>query len=214
MSTEHGTPELPPLPVDFRPAKTRAVLLAAAVAIFVVVSAVALLLDSLSPAEKTSFVFTAALLAGILVLLARPRVRADEDGVTVVNITRVRRLAWAEIVRVNLRTGDCLGLPRPQRRHQHAGPRHPARQRPRRRRPRRPPPARPGRTPLQRAALRRLTRTTAVPRTRRRRYSAGGFCGPRPDSTSPYACIRSGSRRVARSSRPGVCGKAVSRRSR
>ncbi|MFD3951737.1 PH domain-containing protein [Streptomyces albidoflavus] len=107
MSTEHGTPELPPLPVDFRPAKTRAVLLAAAVAIFVVVSAVALLLDSLSPAEKTSFVFTAALLAGILVLLARPRVRADEDGVTVVNITRVRRLAWAEIVRVNLRTGDA-----------------------------------------------------------------------------------------------------------
>ncbi len=107
MSTEHGTPELPALPVDFRPAKTRAVLLSAAVALFVVVSAVALLLDSLSPAEKTSFVFTAALLAGILLLLARPRVRADEDGVTVVNITRVRRLAWAEIVRVNLRTGDA-----------------------------------------------------------------------------------------------------------
>lgn len=50
--------------------------------------------------------FTAALLSGVLVLLSRPKVVADEDGVTVVNITRSRRLAWAEIVKVNLRPGD------------------------------------------------------------------------------------------------------------
>lgn len=31
---------------------------------------------------------------------------ADDSGVTVVNLTRTRRLSWAEIVRVNLRAGD------------------------------------------------------------------------------------------------------------
>ncbi|BFO19821.1 hypothetical protein SHKM778_62090 [Streptomyces sp. KM77-8] len=50
--------------------------------------------------------FTAALLAGVLFLLARPKVVADECGVTVVNIVSRRRLDWAEILRVNLRPGD------------------------------------------------------------------------------------------------------------
>jgi hypothetical protein len=42
----------------------------------------------------------------VLTLLSRPKVVADENGVTVVNLTRTRRLAWAEILRVNLRPGD------------------------------------------------------------------------------------------------------------
>ena len=42
----------------------------------------------------------------MLVLLARPKVVADETGVTVVNIASSRRLAWAEILQVNLRPGD------------------------------------------------------------------------------------------------------------
>ncbi len=50
--------------------------------------------------------FTAALLAGVLFLLARPKVVADETGVTVVNIVHRRRLEWAEILQVNLRSGD------------------------------------------------------------------------------------------------------------
>ncbi|GGM13225.1 membrane protein [Streptomyces fumigatiscleroticus] len=98
--------DLPALPVTFRPGRTRAVLITAAVAIFVVITAVALLLEQLSPAEQLSFVVTAALLAGVLLLLARPKVVADESGVTVVNLTRRRRLDWAEILRVNLRPGD------------------------------------------------------------------------------------------------------------
>ncbi|MFE4592684.1 PH domain-containing protein [Streptomyces laurentii] len=96
----------PALPVTFRPARTRVVLLTSGVAMFVVISAVGLMLDSLSPGERMSFVFVAALFAGVLVMLSRPKVVADDDGVTVVNITRVRRLAWAEILRVNLRPGD------------------------------------------------------------------------------------------------------------
>jgi hypothetical protein len=94
------------LPVTFRPGSTRVVLLTAAVAIFVVITAVAMLLKQLSPGERVSFVFTALLLDAVLLLLARPKVVADEDGVTVVNLTNKRRLEWAEILQVTLRPGD------------------------------------------------------------------------------------------------------------
>ncbi|MFJ4714813.1 PH domain-containing protein [Streptomyces sp. NPDC088785] len=97
---------LPSLPVTFRPGRTRVILHTLGAASFVTITVVALVLHGMSPAEKTSFVFTAALFWGVLALLARPKVVADGDGVTVVNIARGRRLAWAEIVRVNLRPGD------------------------------------------------------------------------------------------------------------
>lgn len=98
--------ELPPLPVTFRPGRTRGILLTAGAAIFVVITAVALLLEKLGPGERLSFILTGALMFGVLALLARVRVVADEAGVTVVNIASRRRLAWAEIVQVNLRPGD------------------------------------------------------------------------------------------------------------
>ncbi|MFD5231762.1 PH domain-containing protein [Streptomyces qaidamensis] len=97
---------LPTLPVTFRPGSTRVVLLTAAVAILVVITAVAMLLKQLSPGERVSFVFTALLLDAVLLLLARPKVVVDEDGVTVVNLTNKRRLEWAEILQVTLRPGD------------------------------------------------------------------------------------------------------------
>ncbi|MCT9079074.1 PH domain-containing protein [Streptomyces fulvoviolaceus] len=98
--------DLPALPVTFRPARTRAVLLTAAVAIFVVITVVALLLDQLGPGERLSFVFTAALISWVLARLGRVKVVADESGVTVVNFAGERRLDWAEIIQVNLRPGD------------------------------------------------------------------------------------------------------------
>ncbi|MGP2438190.1 PH domain-containing protein [Streptomyces sp. JW3] len=104
--TAAGRPELPALPVTFRPGHTRAVLLAAAVVLFVVLTTVAMLLDGLGPGERLSFVLTALILDGVLLMLARPKAVAEESGVTVVNLTRRRRLDWAEIVRVNLRAGD------------------------------------------------------------------------------------------------------------
>ncbi|MFI6422393.1 PH domain-containing protein [Streptomyces sp. NPDC050842] len=97
---------LPALPVTFRPGRTRAVLLTVGTVMFVVITAVALMLERLGPGERVSFVFTAALLFGVLIMLSRPKVVADDEGVTVVNITRTRRLAWAEILKVNLRPGD------------------------------------------------------------------------------------------------------------
>ncbi|MFG2499178.1 PH domain-containing protein [Streptomyces sp. NPDC048441] len=103
---DQTTPALPTLPVTFRPSRTRVVLLTAGAAIFVVLTVIALLIPGLSPGERTSFIFTGALLFGVLMLLSRPKVVADESGVTVVNIATSRRLAWAEIVQVNLRPGD------------------------------------------------------------------------------------------------------------
>ena len=99
-------PEVPALPVTFRPTRTRIVLLTVGAAMFFVITAIALLLENLSAGERSSFVFTALLFFGVLALLSRPKVVADEAGVTVVNLTRMRRLEWAEILRVNLRPGD------------------------------------------------------------------------------------------------------------
>ncbi|MEU3422536.1 PH domain-containing protein [Streptomyces murinus] len=99
-------PTLPSLPVTFRPGHTRAILLTAAVAIFLTISGVALLLEGLGPGERMSFVVTGALIFWVLAQLARIKVVADESGVTVVNIASSRRLAWAEILQVNLRPGD------------------------------------------------------------------------------------------------------------
>ena len=99
-------PTLPALPVTFRPGRTRAVLLTVGAAMFAVITAVALMLEKLGPGERASFILTAALFLGVLAMLSRPKIVADDHGVTVVNITRTRRLAWAEILRVNLRPGD------------------------------------------------------------------------------------------------------------
>ncbi|KAK1183506.1 PH domain-containing protein [Streptomyces sp. NBS 14/10] len=111
MSASEPAPAQPPaglpaLPVTFRPTRTRAVLLTVGVAQAVVLSAIALLLERLSPGEKLTFVFTGLLFFGVLALLSRPKVVADADGVTVVNLATKRRLAWAEVLRVNLRSGD------------------------------------------------------------------------------------------------------------
>ncbi|WP_256642334.1 PH domain-containing protein [Streptomyces murinus] len=99
-------PTLPSLPVTFRPGHTRTILLTAAVAIFLTISGVALLLEGLGPGERMSFVVTGALIFWVLAQLARIKVVADESGVTVVNIASSRRLDWAEILQVNLRPGD------------------------------------------------------------------------------------------------------------
>ncbi|GHH75873.1 membrane protein [Streptomyces sulfonofaciens] len=103
---DRAAAEPPALPVTFRPASTRAVLLGGGGVLFAVLTAVALLLPDIRPAERLSFIVTAALLCAALVLLSRPRVVADVSGVTVVNILGGRRLEWAEILRVNLRPGD------------------------------------------------------------------------------------------------------------
>ncbi|GHF51381.1 membrane protein [Streptomyces morookaense] len=98
---------MPELPVTFRPTRTRIVLLTMGVALLVALTAVSLMLEALSTGDRITFITTGLLGLGVLFLLSRPKVVATPDGVTVVNLTRSRRLAWAEIVRVNLRNGDA-----------------------------------------------------------------------------------------------------------
>jgi hypothetical protein len=101
----------PDLPVTFRPIVTRVVLLSIGAAVFGVLTLIAVLLPAggdveWHPAERVALAGSGLLVWGVLLLLSRPRLTADRDGVTVVNLTTVRRLAWAEIVRVTLRPGD------------------------------------------------------------------------------------------------------------
>ncbi|MGW1074029.1 PH domain-containing protein [Streptomyces sp. NPDC002537] len=97
---------LPELPVTFRPTATRAVLLSLGTVLFAVLTAGAWLTGSFTAGDRATFTAVGLLVFWVLWMLARPRVVATEDGVTVVNLARTRRLAWAQIVRVNLRAGD------------------------------------------------------------------------------------------------------------
>jgi hypothetical protein len=103
---EPGAETGPGLPVTFRPTRTRIVLLTVGVTILATLTTVAMLLDGLGAGERASFVVTGLLFLGVLALLSRPKVVADADGVTVVNLTTRRHLEWAEIIKVNLRPGD------------------------------------------------------------------------------------------------------------
>ncbi|MFD7664247.1 PH domain-containing protein [Streptomyces sp. NPDC059788] len=106
MSAPASAP-LPALPVTFRPARTRAVLYGVGIAQLAVLTVIAFLLPKLGGGERISFVFTGLIVLGVLLLLARPKVVAREEGLTVVNLTTRRELAWAQVLRVNLRQGDA-----------------------------------------------------------------------------------------------------------
>lgn len=53
----------------------------------------------------TLVIFLLAILTG-LAGIVRTRLSADEAGLTVVNVFRLHRLEWAQVLGVNLRTGD------------------------------------------------------------------------------------------------------------
>lgn len=97
--------DLPTLPITFRPSRTRAVLLTAGASILVVITTVAMLLEQLGPGSGSAS-SSPRRCSSECSCCSRPKVVADESGVTVVNITSRRHLDWAEIVQVNLRPGD------------------------------------------------------------------------------------------------------------
>jgi hypothetical protein len=101
----------PALPVVFRPVRTRVVLLSVGTLVLGVFTVLALLMPHggarpWGAGDRLTLVAAGALVFAVLALLSRPKVVADQGGVTVVNLTTRRRLAWAEVVRVNLRPGD------------------------------------------------------------------------------------------------------------
>lgn len=86
--------------VVVRPRRVTILAWAGAVVIVVVFTAIAVVLRNSSTgvyfrfADQVSMVILGLLIAGGLLLLARPRVRADADGIEVRNIVVKRRLSW------------------------------------------------------------------------------------------------------------------------
>lgn len=106
-----GVPDLPALPVRYRPLGVR---LAAAVVGGLLVATLVGVFVAL-PAEVqrgftlSQWVTYLLMLAGVLVVghaLARCRVDADEHGITLVNGYRTHRLEWGQVVAVTLRPGN------------------------------------------------------------------------------------------------------------
>ncbi|MFH8384021.1 PH domain-containing protein [Kitasatospora sp. NPDC018058] len=94
-------------PVTWAPRRTRAVLLPVCALLVVLFAVLALLLPAnWQLNDRIMMIVSGVLFACVGLMLARPRVTADAEGVTVVNFVRSRRLAWAEIVRINFRQGD------------------------------------------------------------------------------------------------------------
>jgi len=99
-------PAAPALPVTFRPWLATRVLAGLAVSVVVSLVALALLLPDIDAGDRWVFVGFSALVVVGLAFLARPRLRADESGLEIVNVGRRRRLGWAEVVAVRLGPGD------------------------------------------------------------------------------------------------------------
>jgi Bacterial PH domain len=105
------TPPVPSLPRTWRP--RAALLVSRGLAAFLVVLCVGgfLLLPAQSRAavtwpQRITLLLMLAMAVVVLWVVSRGRIEADEDGLTVVNMLRTRRLEWAEVVRVRLGPGD------------------------------------------------------------------------------------------------------------
>lgn len=102
MST--ATPELP---VVWRPHRGRLVTHGFAVLVLVVVVVLAIVLPHpFGLADRIGFLVMGAAIAGVLYLLGRCRLRADADGLTVVNVLRTTELEWPEVLGATLNVGD------------------------------------------------------------------------------------------------------------
>jgi len=99
-------PNTPALPVTFRPWLATRVLAGLAIGVSVCLIGLAILLPGIAARDRWAFVGFAVIVVVGLGFLARPRVRADDDGLEVVNVWRRRHLDWAEVVAVRLGPGD------------------------------------------------------------------------------------------------------------
>lgn len=100
------------LPVTFRPLVTRVVLLTMGTLLLVTLTTIAVVMpyEGVSPwttGDRVTLVVVGVLALALLTLLSRPKAVADTGGLTVVNLTVKRRLAWAEVLAVRLRPGDA-----------------------------------------------------------------------------------------------------------
>ncbi|QQQ74467.1 PH domain-containing protein [Saccharothrix sp. 6-C] len=97
--------------IEFRPKRIRVVAWVSAVFLVAVFTVVGLLLGDtptgviFRTSDQVAMVFLGVLLACGMLLLARPRVRADAEGVEVRNVVTVHRFAWPEVLHVSFPDG-------------------------------------------------------------------------------------------------------------
>ena len=96
---------------EARPRKARRVAIAAAVLLVAVFSVVAVLLRHtptgvyFQVSDQLAMVVLGLLLGGAALLFARPRIRADAEGVEVRNVLTTRTVPWELILRVSFPDG-------------------------------------------------------------------------------------------------------------
>ncbi len=105
-----GAGAVPTLPRTYRPLGPRIAGLVAMVALLAVGAAAWFTFDAPTRASFTTFQRGTVIVLTLLALatiysLVRSRVRADEDGLTVVNGYRSHRLAWEQIISIHLAPG-------------------------------------------------------------------------------------------------------------
>ncbi len=96
----------PQLPATWRPRTMRVVAYALAVIIMATMGALAVLLPGWGPPDRVGLIALGLVGVFVLHLLARPRLTAAPDRVTVVNSIRTHVLEWAEIVDVRMPLGE------------------------------------------------------------------------------------------------------------
>lgn len=108
-ATPAATPP-PSLPAVFRPFRTRIICYLFAATVFVLVTLVAIALPGgrrgFGPLDRIGVFLVGVGVAGMLCVFARPRLVAEERGLTVINLFKSRSLEWPEVIRVSLRRGD------------------------------------------------------------------------------------------------------------
>jgi hypothetical protein len=107
---EH-TPDVPPLPWRYRPLGIRVM---AAVMGTLMVGALAFIWlalpgsvrDQFAIEQRITLLLIFAAMLAFLYGIARSAIRADAEGLRIVNVYKVRRLEWAQVVHVRLQPGD------------------------------------------------------------------------------------------------------------
>jgi Bacterial PH domain len=101
---------LPELPITYRPKWGRIVPYSLAVVVLALCTILAIVLPGgthgFRPVDRLGVFGVGVLSAAFLCVLARPHVIARPTGLRVVNLFRARNLEWAEVIEVNLRSGD------------------------------------------------------------------------------------------------------------
>ncbi|PSL51029.1 PH (Pleckstrin Homology) domain-containing protein [Saccharothrix carnea] len=97
--------------VEFRPKRIRLVAGSCAVFLVVVFTVVGLLLGDtptgviFRTSDQVAMILLGVLLAGGALLLTRPRVRADAEGVEVRNVVTAHRFTWQQVLHVSFPDG-------------------------------------------------------------------------------------------------------------